>query len=153
MKDPRTIPTALTKIPPLPRIVPPISREASAIVTIPCPILMSTDFCDWDNRHPESAVKEFATQRPTIVVNTGLMDEDFTISALFPVALIARPSLVLKKNTRKAITIATAIKATTMSPLPFSGVFFNVSFIMENTVSVLFILIREDPPITAMFTE
>ena len=46
INEPSTIPTALTKIPPLPRIVPPISREASAIVTIPCPILMSTDFCD-----------------------------------------------------------------------------------------------------------
>ena len=30
-----TIPTALTKIPPCPRIVPPIRRDASAIVTIP----------------------------------------------------------------------------------------------------------------------
>ena len=79
--------------------------------------------------------------------------EDFTISALFPVALIARQSLVLKKNTRKTITMATAMKATTISPLPFSGVLFNVSFIMENTVSVLFILIREEPPITAIFTE
>ena len=98
-------------------------------------------------------MKELATQRPTIVVNTGLIDEDFTISALFPVALIARPSLVLKKNTRKTITIATAMKATTISPLPFSGVLFNVSFVMENTVSVLFILIREEPPITAIFTE
>ena len=93
-------------------------------------------------------MKELATQRPTIVVNTGL-----TISALFPVALIARPSLVLKKNTRKTITMATAMKATTISPLPFNGVLFNVSFIMENTVSVLFILIREEPPITAIFTE
>ena len=46
IKDPSTMPTALTKIPPLPRIVPPISREASAMVTIPCPILISTDFCD-----------------------------------------------------------------------------------------------------------
>ena len=49
--------------------------------------------------------------------------------------------------------MATAMKATTISPLPFSGVLFNVSFIMENTVSVLFILIREEPPITAIFTE
>lgn len=33
INEPRTIPTALTKIPPCPRIVPPISRDASAIVT------------------------------------------------------------------------------------------------------------------------
>ena len=68
-------------------------------------------------------MKELATQRPTIVVNTGLIDEDFTISALFPVALIARPSLVLKKNTRKTITMATAMKATTISPLPLAVYF------------------------------
>ena len=35
IKEPSTIPTALTKIPPCPRRVPPISKDASAMVTIP----------------------------------------------------------------------------------------------------------------------
>ena len=88
-----------------------------------------------------------------IVVNTGLMEEDFTMSELFPVARIARPSLVLRKNTRNATTRITAISATMISSLPFSGVPESASFIMENTVTVRFILMREDPPITAIFTE
>ena len=116
-------------------------------------MLISTDFCDWESRHPDSAVKELAIQSPTIVVNTGLMEDDFTISALFPVARIARPSRVFRKTTRNAITAATAISATRMSALPFKGVSARASFIMENTVSVRFILIREEPPITAMLME
>ena len=153
INEPRTIPTALTKIPPRPRIVPPISRDASAIVTIPWPILISTDFCDWDKRHPESAVNAFATQRPITVVNTGLIEDDFTISELFPVALIARPSLVFRKNTRNMITRITAIAAIIISSLPFSGVPESASFIIVNTVVVRFILIKDEPPMTAMFTE
>ena len=47
----------------------------------------------------------------------------------------------------------TAISATMISSLPFSGVPESASFIMENTVTVRFILMREDPPITAIFTE
>ena len=50
------------------------------------------------------------------------MEDDFTISALFPVARIARPSLVFRKTTRNAITAATAISATRISALPFNGV-------------------------------
>ena len=116
-------------------------------------MLMSTDFWDWERRHPDSAVKEFAIQSPIIVVNTGLIDDDFTISALFPVARIARPSRVFKNTTRKATTAATAISATIISVLPFRGVSARTSFIMENTVSVRFMLIREEPPITAMLIE
>ena len=123
------------------------------MVTIPCPMLISTDFCDWDRRHPESAVNAFATQRPIIVVKTGLMEEDFTISELFPVARIARPSLVLRKNTRNTITRITAMAAMIISSLPFKGVPASASFIMVNTVVVRFILMREEPPMTAIFTE
>jgi len=75
------------------------------------------------------------------------------MSELFPVALIARPSLVFRKNTRNTITRITAIAAIMISSLPFSGVPASVSFIMVNTVVVRFILIREEHPITAIFTE
>ena len=81
------------------------------------------------------------------------MEEDFTISELFPVARIARPSLVFRKNTRNTITRITAMAAMRISSLPFNGVPASASFIMVNTVVVRFILIRDDPPMTAIFTE
>ena len=53
------------------------------------------DFCD-QTEDIRKCQKELATQRPTIS-KYRLIDEDFTISALFPAALIARPSLSLRK--------------------------------------------------------
>ena len=83
-------------------------REARATVTMPVPISMLTDFCDCASKQPERAVNEFATQSPTIVVNTGFIDEERTMSGLLPVARIARPSFVLRKTERKITTRATA---------------------------------------------
>ena len=74
INDPSTIPTALTKIPPFPRRVPPIKREARAIVTIPCSILISTAFCDCERRQPDNAVNALAIHNPITVVNAGFID-------------------------------------------------------------------------------
>jgi len=95
------------------------------MVTYSLTNVMSTDFWDWERRHPDSAVKEFAIQSPIIVVNTGLIDDDFTISALFPVARIARPSRVFKNTTRKATTAATAMDAV-CDPSLHRGIFQNI---------------------------
>ena len=56
---------------------------------------------------PESAVNEFETIKPTIVMNAGLIEEERTMAMLFPVALMARPSLVFKNQ-----VINTTVKAT-----------------------------------------
>ena len=113
MNAPTTAPTALFRIEPFPMNALPISREARAMVTMPLPMVTFTDFWLWARRHPDRAVKEEDMQRPTMVVKAGLMDEDFTMSGLSPVALMERPSLVLRKKLRKATTRATKNIATT----------------------------------------
>ena len=105
MMEPSTTPIAHLSIPPLPINVPPIRSEANAIVTIPVPISILTDFCDCARRHPASPVNALATQSPTIVVNTGLIEDERTISGLLPVALMASPSLVFKNK----VIMATAL--------------------------------------------
>ena len=111
MMAPRTTPMALFVMPPFPMKALPIKREARAMVTIPEPMVTFTDFWLWARRHPERAVKEDEIQRPIIVVKAGLMDEDFTMSGLSPVALMESPSLVLRKKERKTTTKTTKIKA------------------------------------------
>ena len=86
IKEPSTTPTARVTIFPRPRIVAPINSEASAIVTIPEPMSMLTDFWYWASRQPDKPVNALATQRPTMVVKTVLIEEDFTMIGLFPVA-------------------------------------------------------------------
>ena len=98
---PITVPAILKPIFLLLMNVSPIRSDASAIVTIPEPISMLTDFWDCARRHPERAVNELDTHSPIIVVITGLIDDERTISGLFPVALIARPILVFKNRYRK----------------------------------------------------
>ena len=111
MKAPNTTPIALFVIPPFPMKALPMRREARAMVTIPDPMVTFTDFWLCANKHPESAVKDEEIQRPIIVVKAGLIDEDFTMSGLSPVALKESPNLVLRKNERKTTTNATKIRA------------------------------------------
>ena len=92
-------------------------------------------------------------QRPTMVVKAGLTDEERTMAGLFPVARIARPRRVLRKNVRKRITAVTAIRAITVLYALPRGPVRRSSFIIEKTVTVLFIFRREAPPITAMLME
>ena len=73
------------------------------------------------------------------------------MSELFPVALIARPSLVFRKNTRNTITRITAMAAIKISSLPFKK-FASASFIMVNTGCPVH-TDQDEPPMTAIFTE
>ena len=86
----------------------PIRSDASATVTIPEPMSILTDFCDWASRQPDNAVNALDTHKPTIVVITGLTEEDRTISGLFPVALMARPIFVFKNRYKNAATMTVA---------------------------------------------
>ncbi len=52
-------------------------------------------------QQPDRPVKALATQRPTMVVKTGLIDDERTMSGLFPVARMARPSFVFKNRPRE----------------------------------------------------
>ena len=123
------------------------------MVTMPVPMSMLTDFWDWARRQPESAVKELDTQRPTVVVKAGLMDEERTMSGLLPVARMARPSRVRRKSERKTITRTTAMSATRSLYCPERGVSFRKALALVKTVSVLFMLRREELPMTAMLME
>ena len=114
---------------------------------------MLTDLCDWASRQPESAVNEFATQSPIIVVNAGLTDEERTISGLSPVALIASPRRVFRKSPSSTATAATAIRATKSLDCLATGVPLTSAAILVNTVSVLFILSIDEPLMTAIFIE
>ena len=153
MNAPSTMPNILSGIFFLPRNTPPISRDARAMVTIPVPISMLTDLCDWASRQPDSAVNEFATQSPIIVVNAGLTDEERTISGLSPVALIASPRRVFRKSPSITATAATAIIATKSFDCLATGVPLRSAAILVNTVSVLFILSIDEPLMTAIFIE
>ena len=123
------------------------------MVTMPCPMLMSTDFCAWLSRQPDRPVKAFATHSPTVVVKAGLIEEERTMSGLLPVARMARPSRVPKNRVKNAATSTTAMSATASTDCPASGVPASRAFILVNTVSVLFMFSREEPPMTAMLTE
>ena len=112
-----------------------------------------TDFCDWASRQPDRPVKALATQRPTMVVKTGLIDEERTISGLLPVARMARPSFVFKNRPRRTATRITAMAATTSLNCPAKAVPANRSFIFVKTVTVLFILRTEELPMMAMLIE
>ena len=114
---------------------------------------MFTDFCDCARRHPESAVNELDTHRPMMVVITGLIDEERTISGLFPVALIASPILVFKKKYRKAATAMTAVVAMISLLIEDCPILSVTDCNLEKTVEVLFMLSSELPPIIPMFTE
>ena len=75
----------------------PISKEAKAIVTMPEPISMLTDFCERAKRAPDKAVKLLDMQRAMMVVCLGSIEEASTMKGLSPVALIAKPILVFRK--------------------------------------------------------
>ena len=133
--------------------MPPISSEASAIVTIPEPMSMLTDFCACASRQPDRAVNAFATQSPTVVVKTGSIELDLTISGLLPVARMARPSFVRRNSDRNTITSATAIRLTASFCCPARNVPSRAVCILVKTVSVLFIFNKDVLPMTAMLME
>ena len=87
------------------------------------------------------------------MVNAGFIDDDLTISGLLPVALIARPSLVLKNSTRNISTRITATSTTARVYMLLNGVSISTSFILVNTVSVLLRLSSDELPITAILME
>ena len=152
-KAPSTAPTARTGIFPLPRKALPISSEARAMVTMPVPISMFTDFWLWASRQPDSPVKALEMQRPTMVVKAGLMEEERTMSGLLPVARMARPSRVRRNRDRNRITSATAIRATRVLYCPDRAVPARKSLVLVKTVSVLFMFRMEALPMTAMLME
>ena len=90
---------------------------------------------------------------PMIVVNAGLMEEERTISGLFPVALIASPSRVRRNSDRNRTTNVTALSPTSILYCGSKAVPFSVAFIQVKIVVVLFIFKREDLFITAMLIE
>ena len=130
-----------------------MSSDARAMVTMPCPMLISTDFWAWASRQPDRAVMAPEMHRPTVVVKAGLMEEERTMSGLLPVARMARPSRVRRNTVRKPTTSATARNATSSSYRPARGVPASRALALEKMVSVLFIFNKEAPPMTAMFTE
>ena len=67
---------------------------------------MLTLFWDCASRQPDRAVNELDTHSPTVVVKTGSIEDERTMSGLLPVARIARPSLVRRNSVRNAITAA-----------------------------------------------
>ena len=152
-KAPTTMPRARFRMLPLPKSTCPMSREARAMVTMPVPMSMLTDFWLCASRQPDRPVKALATHRPTMVVKAGLMEEERTMSGLSPVARIARPSLVRRNSARNATTNATAITATKSLYCSARNVPSSRALALVNTVSVLFMFSREDPPITAMLME
>ena len=112
----------------------PMISEASAIVTMPVPRLISLVLLYWPTSAPARPVIAFATQRPTVMVNAGLMEEALTIAGLSPVARIERPSRVLR-NHRSARQISASRTARSRSGLqPFHCVDFPIPLIMEKTV-------------------
>ena len=123
------------------------------MVTMPLPMSMLTDFCIWPRRHPERAVKAFATHRPTVVVKAGLMEEERTMSGLLPVARMASPSRVLRKSVKISAVARAARAAVTREALPARGVPSSISLARTKTVSVLFRFSKDLPPITQMLME
>ena len=104
-------------------------------------------------RQPLRPVRALETQRPTVVVNVGLMEEERTMSALLPVARMARPSFVFRKKQRKQMTSSVMTNMTSRVLWPARGVFFSRSFAMVKTVGVLFMARVARLPVRAMLTE
>ena len=75
------------------------------------------------------------------------------MSALSPVARMARPSRVLRNSPSSTATAAAARAATIRRDCPCKAVPSSRARILVNTVAVLFIFSTDEPPITAMLTE
>ena len=150
---PTTAPTARSVMPQRPKKTPPMSSEASATVTMPLPRLMSKLLPCCAMRQPERAVKLFEMHRPTVVVKTGLMEEERTMSALLPVARMERPSFVLRNAHRKRRTSATAASSTARRYCPAKGVPASAALARVKTVPVLFRASWALLPEIAMLTE
>ena len=112
-----------------------------------------TDFCDCASKQPESAVNALEMHRPMMVVLTGLMDEERTISGLLPVARIARPRRVRRKSPKTTATSTTAMMITTSLYCPAIGVFSSTERILVKTVSELLRFRSDAPFMMPMLTE
>lgn len=150
---PTTMPKIRSGILPLPKNAPPMRSDASATVTMPVPISMLTDFCDCASKQPESAVNALEMHRPMMVVLTGLMDEERTMSGLLPVARIARPRRVRRKSPKTTATSTTVMMMTISLYCPASGVFSSTERILVKTVSELLRFRSDAPFMMPMLTE
>ena len=122
-------------------------RLASAMVTMPVPMLMSQDLLYSPIRQPASAVMALERHRPMVIIRAGLMEEDFTMSGLLPVARMDRPRRVLRNSSSSTTTTATKASATMSLRTLYSGVLSSRFCSMVNTVVVSFRL-RVDLPMT-----
>ena len=136
-----------------PRKAAPMSSDARAMVTMPEPMSILTDFCDWASRQPDSPVKALATQRPTMVVKTGLIDEERTMSGLLPWRGWQGPASRLQKQTQEDGDENHCDGGDDEFELPGRAVPARRSFIFVKTVTVLFILRTEELPMMAMLIE
>ena len=120
---------------------------------MPVPMSMLTDFWLWASRQPDRPVKALATHRPTMVVKVGLIEEERTMSGLSPVARMARPRRVRRNRVKNTTTAATAMTATSSLYCSERTVPCSRVRALVNTVSVLFMFSREEPPMTAILME
>ena len=131
----------------LPTSVSPMMREASAMVTMPVPTLISQLFWYCASSPPDSAHNAPDTHRPTVMVKAGLMLEARTMAALSPVARMESPSRVPRKPSiaAQAMAIMTAASAS-LYQLPRKP---SEVFAMEKMVGVLTSDMVEEKPIAA----
>ena len=129
-----------------------MTRDARAIVTIPVPRLMSQVLLYCAMRHPARPVMALATQRPTVIVNAGLIEDARTIAGLSPVARIERPRVVLRnQRIRRQTTRTTAARR--ISLLQLAKTWLLLSFPKSvKIVSVPKMETFELKPMTARFT-
>ena len=106
-------PRILVSIRPLPNSVCPIISEASAMVTIPVPMLISAFLLYWPIRHPARPVSALDRQSPTVIVKPGLMELARTMAMLSPVARIDSPSRVPRKRYTRMQRIPTRTNSST----------------------------------------
>ena len=144
---PNTTPRMRRSMVRLPTSVSPMMREASAMVTMPVPTLISQLFWYCASSPPDSAHNAPDTHRPTVMVKAGLMLEARTMAALSPVARMESPSRVPRKPSiaAQAMAMTTAASASLYQlPRKLSEV-----FAMEKMVGVLTSDMVEEKPITA----
>ncbi len=89
---PNTTPRMRRSMVRLPTSVSPMMREASAMVTMPVPTLISQLFWYCASSPPDSAHNAPDTHRPTVMVKAGVRLEARTMAALSPVARMESPS-------------------------------------------------------------
>jgi len=151
-QEPMTMPRILTIIFPLPQRVSPMTRDASAMVTIPVPRLMSQVLLYWPMRQPARPVREFEKQSPTVMVNIGLMEEALTMAGLSPVARMERPRVVPRNHLISAQTSTTITARRISADQSFQKAESLNPLKREKMVSVPKMETLELKPMTARFT-